>query len=236
MYDDIPSPFGDVTRRWTHLTDQERDGHAFRLLSRCPTADVAHFERPQLDDGVCYAEVVEAAAAGDLIALAWLASSHCPILLVRGRALYEDDPSEWGLVCLEALHRVLARVDVGIGRWLRRRVVQHTCRQVSRTVERHLARRDREVATDPVLLGDSGRDIEVEFEDEDLDLAIAIDEALTDLSPATRDAFLALASDEPLSTVADWHHLPTGAIRNRVWRARSKLQPQLAGFVREVDR
>jgi len=236
MFDDIPPPFGDVTRQWTQLNDQQRQRHAARMLgSGCPPGP-EHVRRPQQDDGACYARLVAAAAAGDSIAFAWLATSHRPILLVRGRAIYDHDPSEWGAVAIEALHQTVTRVDVSIGVWLRRRVVQHSCRFVSRRVDQYLARRAHEIATDPADLAHTGWTPVQGSPDPHLDLSIALDEALARLDAPTRDAFLALANHRPLDDVVDRYHLTYDTVRNRVKRARVRLQPQLAGYVRAVDR
>ncbi len=61
---------------------------------------------------------------GDSVALGWLATTRRPLLIVHGRALFEDDPAEWGSVCLELLHRTLAKADLSEVKRLRRRVVR----------------------------------------------------------------------------------------------------------------
>lgn len=125
MYDTTPAPFGDVTRRWTALDSDARQRHAVRLLScDCPGDVAVHVDRPGLDAGICYRQLVPAAAAGDPIALGWLATTHRPLLVARGRALLDHDPTEWGAVCLEVLHRTLASADLSEVRWLRRRVAR----------------------------------------------------------------------------------------------------------------
>lgn len=69
MYDSTPAPIGDVTRRWTALTDHQRQAHAARLLGQdCGSGAPTHVDRPGLDDGACYHRLVPAAAAGDPIA------------------------------------------------------------------------------------------------------------------------------------------------------------------------
>lgn len=101
MYDTTPAPFGDVARRWSGLDDDQRQRHAARLLGCGCAGDVlAHVDSPGLDGGVCYQRLVPAATAGDPIALGWLATTHRPLLLTRGRPLLDRDPSEWGAVCL----------------------------------------------------------------------------------------------------------------------------------------
>lgn len=59
MYDPTPAPFGDVTRRWTALQGQHRRREAARLLGRGCAGDLlAHIDRPDLDDGACYRQLV----------------------------------------------------------------------------------------------------------------------------------------------------------------------------------
>lgn len=237
MFDDIPPPFGDVTRRWTHLTDEQRADHAFRLLQDdCVGAGIGHVDRPVEDGGRCYANLVAAGAARDPIALGWLASSHQPILVVRGQALYDQDPTEWGAVALEALQVTIDRVDPSIGVWLRRRVVQHSCRHVTRTVARHLARRRREIPTAPTVLRRTRWSPDEQWSDPHADLSITLDRILAGLDAPTRDGFLALVNQQPLELVAARHGLNHDALRGRMSRARKRLQPQLAGYVRAVDR
>jgi hypothetical protein len=94
LYDSTPAPFGDVTRRWTALGTDARQRHAVRLLGcDCPGDVAVHVDRPGLDAGACYRQQVPAAAAGDPIALGWLATTHRPLLVARGRALLEHDPT-----------------------------------------------------------------------------------------------------------------------------------------------
>lgn len=113
MYDPTPPPFGDFTRRWTQLDDLQRDDHTHRLLgTRCAGQGRRHVDRPALDDGRCYHQLVPAVADGDEVALGWLATSHRPLLVARGLALLEHDPSEWGAVCLEALYVTAAKADL----------------------------------------------------------------------------------------------------------------------------
>jgi hypothetical protein len=108
MYDSTPAPFGDVTRRWTSLEGDERQRQTVRLLGLgCAGDALAHVDRPGLDAGACYRQLVPTGASGDPIALGWLATTHRPLLIARGRALLEHDPTEWGAACLEVLHRTL---------------------------------------------------------------------------------------------------------------------------------
>jgi len=236
MFDDIPPPFGDVTRRWTQLTDDQRSDHAFRLLGRgCVDASIGHVARPIQDDGRCYANLVTAGSAGDPIALGWLAGSHQAMLIVRGRALYEQDPTEWGAVALEALQVTIGCVDPSIGVWLRRRVMQHCCRHMARTVARHLARQRREIPTDPAALRVTKSAPDTQWADPHVDLGLVLDRVLAALDPPTRDGFLALANQQPLELVAARHGLNNNALRGRMTRARKRLRPQLAGYIRTVD-
>lgn len=237
MFDDIPPPFGEVTRRWTHLTDDQRAEQASRLLgAACVGSNLGHVDRPARDAGRCYARLIVAGKAGDPVAFGWLASSHQPILIVRGQALYDHDPTEWGAVALEALHITVGRVDPSIGVWLRRRVVQHSCRHVTRTTARHLARRRREIPTAPTILRRTWRASDEPWSDPHDDLSIALDRMLGGLDAPTREGFLALANHQPLELVAARHHLNHDALRGRMTRARKRLQPRLAAYVRAVDR
>lgn len=237
MFDPTPAPFGDLTRRWTQLTDQDRDHHTGRLLATaCTDACDGHVDRPGFDEGVCYRQLVVAGAAGDEVALGWLATSHRPLLITRGRVLLEQDPSEWGAVCLEAIHLTLVRIDLSVGRWLRRRVAHQLSRHVTRVVAGQLTRRRREHPTAPVVLQQASPTPCGPWSDPHPDLSLVLDQALAGLDAATRDGFLALANQQPIQTVADRHDLSPAAVRQRMSRARSQLQPQLTGYLRTVDR
>ncbi len=232
MHDPTPAPYGLVTRRWTQLPPTSAAAAGARILrgGSCPKPSAAHVDRPGDDLGQCYAALVGAAAVGDELALSWLATSHRPLLIARGRALFNLDPSEWGAVCLEALHRALGQLDHTCGQWLRRRMALNVARRVSEESARSLARLDRERLTDPFLM-----DIRTSAQpavDLDADLAIHLHGLLADLDAATRDGFLALAACEPLAAVAERHELTTNAMRVRLTRARAVLQPQLTNFVR----
>ena len=233
MYDSTPAPFGDVTRRWTCLDPEQRAHHAARLLGRdCAGDRLAHIDRPDLDAGACYRQLVPAAAAGDPIALGWLATTHRPLLLARGRALFERDPSEWGAVCLELLHRTLASADLSEARWLRRRVARTLTSRLSKVVAQHLTRRRREHPIGTASLH-ARQDAAPGWDwDPHPDLSLRLDRALDTLDAATRESLLALANREPLAAVAARHGLSYAAVRQRVTRARKRLQPELAVYRR----
>ena len=235
MYDLTPAPFGDVTRRWTSLDKAERQRHAARLVA-CTRRDdiVAHVDRPGLDGGVCYQQLVPAAAAGDPIALAWLATTHRPLLIARGRALFDHDPSEWGAVCLEVLHVTLASADLSEVTWLRRRIARKLTHRLSREVVQHLERRRREYPIeDPRLHARQAPAAGCDW-DPHPDLTMHLDRALHALDAPARESLLALANREPLARIAERHDLSYAAVRQRVTRARKRLQPELAVYRRVV--
>ena len=64
------------------------------------------------------------------------------------------------------------------------------------------------------------------------ELSDALAEALTDLDPATVDALRASADGAPLYEVAALHDMDAAALRQRLLRARRRLQPDLAAFQR----
>ncbi len=235
MDDPTPPPFGDVTRRWTQLADQERARHMARLVGEaCPSLHWAHVDRPDLDLGACYQQLVPAAAVGDEVAIGWLATSHRPLLVARGRAMLEHDPTEWGAVCLEVLHTTLAKANASAGRWLRRRVAQQLTSQLSRIVAQHVARRRREAPTAPAALRSAPQLPGSDRWDPHPELSLELDRALHQLDPATRDALYALAYDQPLAEIARRHGLSYAAVRQRVSRARRRLQPDLTTYRRAV--
>jgi DNA-directed RNA polymerase specialized sigma24 family protein len=237
MYDTTPAPFGDVTRRWTALDSSERQRHALRLLSCDWPGDViVHVDRPGLDAGACYRQLVPAAAAGDPIALSWLATTHRPLLVARGRALLEHDPSEWGAVCLETLHRTLASADLSETRWLRRRIARKLTHRLSRIVAQHLNRRQRECPVATASLHDRQYAAPGWEWDPHPELTRALDRLLGSLDPPTRDSLIALANRDPLVQVAERHGLSYAAVRQRVTRARKRLQPELAVYRRTGQR
>jgi DNA-directed RNA polymerase specialized sigma24 family protein len=233
MYDPTPAPFGDVTRRWTALDDDQRALHAARLIGRCGgSVAVAHVDRPDLDGGACYHRLVPTAAAGDPIALGWLATTHRPLLIARGRPLLDHDPSEWGAVCLEVLHRTLASADLSEPKWLRRRVARKLINRLSRVVIQHLNRRGRECPADAASLHAHQSVVPGWDFDPHPDLSLHLDQALQSLDAPTRESLLALANREPLAEVAARHGLSYAAVRQRVTRARQRLQPELAVYHR----
>lgn len=233
MYDTTPAPFGDVTRRWTALGHQQRQAHAARLLGQeCGGDAITHVDRPGLDDGACYHRLVPAAAAGDTIAIAWLATTHRPLLVARGRPLLDHDPTEWGAVCLEVLYRTLADADLSEQRWLRRRVARRLINRLSRIVAQHLKRRARESPTDDAILRAHHGSVPGWDSDPNPDLTLHLDRALGRLDPATRESLVALANREPLAEVAARHGLSYAAVRQRVTRARRRLQPELVVYRR----
>lgn len=230
MYDPTPAPFGNVTRRWTALESQHRRREPARLLGHGCAGDLlAHVDRPGLDDGACYRQLVPAGLAGESVALGWLATTHRPLLIVRGRALFEDDPTEWGSVCLELLHRTLVKADLSEVKWLRRRLVRGLTRDLSRVVGRHLDQRRREFLTASNDMWDVKRG---NHWDPHPDLTVHLDRLVGGLDAPTREALLARANHEPLVAVADRHDLSYAAVRQRVTRARKGLRPELSCYVR----
>lgn len=227
MDDPTPAPYGAVTRRWTALTPAERDTHAKRLLG--VAAAGAHVERPGLDHGAHYRQLVTAAVDGDQQAFAWLATSHRPLLLVRGRALFRSDPAEWGSVCLELLHRTLCDTET-TGRWGRQQVAATLSRRLTRTVRSHL---ERARVEQPLRESVSAR-LVTDGGDPHLDLSADLADALSRLDPATRDGLTALADRVHLAEVAARHDISHDALRQRLVRARAQLQPQLAGYRRSA--
>ena len=233
MYDSTPAPFGDVTRRWTSLDSTQRQRHAVRLLgSGCAGDRIAHVDRPDLDAGACYRQLVPAGAAGDPIAVAWLATTHRPLMVARGRALLEHDPTEWGAVCLDVLHRTLATADLSETTWLRRRVARKLTSRLSKIVAAHLQRHRREYPTATASLHARPDAAPGCDWDPHPDLSLDLDRALDSLDAPTRDSLLALANREPLAGVAARHGLSYAAVRQRVSRARRRLQPELAVYRR----
>lgn len=233
MYDPTPAPFGTVTRRWTQLTHNQREDHAHRLIGRCAGDGEAHVDDPPLDDGRCYSRLIRPAVSGDEVALGWLATTHRPLLLLRGRALFRHDPSEWGAVCLEILHAALDNVDLELGPWLRRRISQQLASRVTRATASHLSSRGHERPTAPAVL--HRLPLATPVRDPHPELSQALTTVLDELDAPTRDAFYAIADDQPMYEVADRHELSYDAMRQRVSRARRRLQPELVGFVRNAS-
>jgi hypothetical protein len=229
MHDATPAPYGNLTRRWTLLAEADRNAHASRLVGTDHLA--AGIDQPDEHTAGNYRRLLVAAVDGDEVALGWLATSHRPLLLARGRSLYAEDPSEWGAVALELLHTTLKRANLDEGRWLRRSVAVKLAAGMARQVADHATRRQVEQLTDPTRLHPLAHTYDVE---PDLDLSAAISTAMARLDAPTRDGLRALADQQPLQTVAERHELSHAALRQRISRARHRLQPQLAPFLRTV--
>ena len=233
MFDTTPAPFGDVTRRWTHLEDDARAYHVDRLLGHeCPGTVIAHVGSPKLDDGACYRRLVLAAVDGDPVAVGWIATTHRPLLVSHGRALLERDPSEWGAVCLELLHRIMVKADLSDPSWLRRRIARQLIHRLGRAVADHLDCRRHEQPLEPVRMQTRHATTSGQRWEPQPQLSEHLVRLLAEVDPPTRDGLLALADHEPLYEVADRHGLSYAALRQRVTRARVALQPQLAIYRR----
>ena len=131
-----PAPYGTLTRRWTHLSPADKDREARRLVGVARVQ--ARIEQPDATTGQHYVQLVAAGQASDEVALAWLATTHRPLLLDRGRALFAIDPQEWGSVALELLHRTVHDADLDDGRWLRSTITQRLHRVMVREVRSYL--------------------------------------------------------------------------------------------------
>lgn len=223
MDDRTPAPYGTVTRLWTGLSPDQRDLEARRLVGVGLVE--ARIEQPDEHTAVHYQRLVEAAKAGDTTAFAWLAASHRPLLLVRGQALFEDDPAEWGGAALELLHRTLERANP-CGRWLRRSVSLRLSSRMTRITQAHLRQRrnERPLGDDHVV------HLAASDPEPQPDLAADLARLLAQLDAATREALIALSDHAPIAEVATRHQLTHAALRQRVVRARRKLQPALAGY------
>ena len=233
MFDTTPAPLGDVTRRWTHLDDTTRAYHVDRLLSQeCPGHGMAHVGSPKADEGACYRRLVLAAVDGDPVGLGWIATTHRPLLVSHGRALLEADPSEWGAVCLELLHRIMVKADLSDPSWLRRRIARQLIHRLGRAVADHLDCRRHEHPLEPVRMQTRHATASSQTWDSKAELSEHLARLLAEVDPPTRDGLLALADHEPLYEVADRHGVSYAALRQRVTRARVALQPQLAIYRR----
>lgn len=223
MNDCTPAPYGTLTRLWTALSDDERDLEAHRLVG--VAFPETRIERPDENTAVHYQRLVEATRQGDTTAFAWLATSHRPLLLLRGQALFEDDPAEWGGAALELLHRTLQGANP-CGRWLRRSVSLRLSSRMTRITQAHLRQRrnERPLVDDHVVhLG--------AYDPEPVpDLTADLTRLLGQLDAATREALIALSDHAPIAEVATRHQLTHAALRQRVVRARRQLQPALAGY------
>jgi hypothetical protein len=150
VHDTSPAPYGDLTRRFSSLSGPERDRHARRLVG--VAAAEAAIDRPEAHSVRHYRRLLVAARAGDEIAFAWLACSHRPLLLMRGRALYRSDPAEWGAAALEVLHTTIHHVEVTQGHWLRSTVTQRLTNQMDHRARTYLRRHQHERLVEPRLL------------------------------------------------------------------------------------
>ena len=224
-------PFGAVCQRWRGLSAAERDDAARRLVG--VPVDQARIDRPGSGGDRHYAALVEQALAGDEVAFAWLATSHRPLLIARGRALFDRDPGEWGAVCVEVLYQALhtARRTTA-GPWLRRRVAQQIGHGLQRVQRAELARWRAEQATDPVQLVRLERPPPAG--DPHPDLSAALEVSLAQLEPVVRAGFEAIASDGVAMSVACSHGLSRPALRQKMARARQQLRPQLASYQRSA--
>jgi DNA-directed RNA polymerase specialized sigma24 family protein len=229
MREEPADPFGEVVGRWRNLPTDERDRHSCRIVG-VGVAD-ARVERP---DDRChrhYARLLDAALADDPVALGWLAETHRPLLLTRGRLLFEQDPAEWGAASLEVLVASARFMQGDTGPWLRRQVSQQICHRMRRLVRRELARRGCERAVDPSRLPSLEPPGDPEPHPQ---LTVALERALGRLDDATSAGLRAVAMQLPLATVAADHDLTHAALRQRVARARRQLRPQLADFARSA--
>lgn len=233
MFDPTPPPLGDVTRLWTHLDDHARQHHIHRLLpGACPGDSPKHVDRPGRDRGNCYRHLLPAAVDGDPVAFGWLATTHRPLLITCGRPLFEHDPAEWGVTCLEILHRTISLADLTEARWARRRIARILQHRMVREVARHLRRREREHLTAPVRLNTLQPAVPALLDSPHPELTLALARALHPLDGITRDGLWALANHEPLAEVAARHAITHAALRQRVTRARQQLQSELATYHR----
>jgi DNA-directed RNA polymerase specialized sigma24 family protein len=233
MLDDTPAPFGDVTRRWARLDDDERDRHVARLVGGgCSSDQIRHVEIPGVDDGACYLAVVVAALGGDPVALGWIATTHRPLLISHGRAILERDPSEWGAVCFEQLHRALVRADLTDATWLRRRIARQLIHRLGGIVANYLGRCRREEPVEPALLRAHQAVEQVHGDEVDDRLAAELARLLSAMDIPDRDGLYALAEHVPLYEIAERHNLSYGALRQRVTRARRHLRTELAPYRR----
>jgi hypothetical protein len=225
--------YDQVSRHWTRLSPEGKDAHARRLVG-VPVAEV----------GICapdtyrqehYLALVTAALDGDVVAFAWLADSHRPLLLARGRTLLRHDPEAWSEVALEILHQGLRRAVDAAGPWSRRRVSLHLCSRMARAVRDHARRADLERATDPDVLSSSCREVDDPYRTVHPELTEALEQALARVAPAAADGLRAVARLEPLGPVARSYRIDEAALRQRMARARRQLRPQLASFARATS-
>lgn len=229
MYDLTPAPFGDVARRWTALEPERRRREVGRLLGEtCAGGHVIHVDRPGRDQGRCYWQLASTTLEGDEVGWGWLAATHRRLLLSRGRAIFDHDPAEWGSICLELLYQAVLKEDFVEVQWLRRRVARRLNNRLYDIVSQHLERRRREIPSAENNVVERRRVVW----DSSADLSLHLDRLLDELDEPTRDALIALAHGEPLAEVADRHGLSYDAVRQRVSRARKRLQPELTTYRR----
>jgi len=227
-----PAPYGTLTRRWTHLSPAAKDREAHRLVGVARVQ--ARIEQPDATTGQHYVQLVAAGKANDEVALAWLATTHRPLLLDRGRALFAIDPQEWGSAALELLHRTIHDADLDDGRWLRSTITQRLHRLMVREVRSCLRLLAREEVTDPTSLRMSQRAVQPIDSDPHLDLTAAITTAFGRIDAATWDGLQALLEERSLASVAAAHHISASTMRQRVHRVRDRLRPELAAYHRAV--
>jgi hypothetical protein len=227
-----PAPYGTLTRRWTHLSPADKDREARRLVGVARAE--ARIEQPDATTGQHYVQLVAAGKANDEMALAWLATTHRPLLLDRGRALFAIDPQEWGSAALELLHRTVHDADLDEGRWLRSTIAQRLHRVMVREVRSYLRLMAREEATDPTSLRMYHSAVQPIDSDPHLDLTTAIASAFGRIDAATWDGLQALLEERPLASVAAAHDMSASAMRQRVRRVRDRLRPELAAYQRAV--
>lgn len=230
MHGQLVDPFGQIVRRWQSLDPAGRDEQSRRIVG-VAFAD-ARIETPDAECHHHYQRLVITALTGDAVALGWLADTHRPLLLARGRLLFEQDPAEWGASSVEAMLAAAHWVDAGSGGpWLRRQVAQQITHRMRRLVERELARREVEQACDPARLPR----IEVAGDPEPHpQLSDALEQMLSELDGPTSAGLQAVAMRLPLASVAADHGLTHAALKQRVSRARRALRPQLAAFARSA--
>ena len=226
----VTTPYDEVTRRWTRLPPERKDAHARRLLG-VPLAEV-RICSPETYRQDHYLPLVTAALDGDAVAFAWLAESHRPLLVARGRTLLQHDPDTWADVALEILHQGLRRAAGVVGPWSRRRVALHLRSRMARAVRSHARQADTELATDPHVLLSYCRSYDDPYAAIHPDLTEALDTALATVAPATADGLRAAARLESLMPVAKAYQIDEAALRQRMVRARRQLRAQLAGFRR----
>jgi hypothetical protein len=228
--DRLPAPYGAVTARFALLDPAERDRQSLRLLGVVYRhARIVKPDRVRCDH---YRKLAAAAAAGDEVALGWLASSHRALLLARGRILFDHDPVEWGATALELLYRTLVRANPAAGVWLRRQVVVHLSTRMLRAVDAHMTRVRAEQLTDPQGLRDAAWAVAGPADDPHRQLTVALRRALAGLPGSTVATLCASAAREPLDAIVAETGLSEATLRQRATRARRQLRVELADLQR----